>query len=259
MLTLERYRRAPGPYILGQGRTQGNGANMANAGILTVIRQNPLFRGLPAELHEQLTDLCQQRRLSKGQVLFRQGEPGDALFGIVSGELRVSANSLDGQEFHLNVIGAGEVLGEIALLDGGERTASVVATRDSLIFALPRSSFLKTLEREPRLAVHLLTLLCARVRWTSDIVEDVAFRSVPMRLARRVAILARLHGEQTDDGVVLRLSQAELAQFLNVSRQVVNGNLQVWQRLGVVALSRGKVIVKDFEGLEMAASEGVDE
>jgi CRP-like cAMP-binding protein len=226
---------------------------MTNTGILTVVRQNPLFRGLPSELYERVAGLCQPRRLAKGQVLFRQGEAGDALFGIISGQLRVSANSVDGQEFHLNVVGAGEVLGEIALLDGGDRTASVMATRDSMIFALPRASFLKLVEEEPRLAVHLLTLLCERVRWTSDIVEDVAFRSVPMRLARRVAILARLHGERTDEGMMLRLSQAELAQFLNVSRQVVNGNLQVWQRLGVIALSRGKVIVKDFDGLEAAA------
>lgn len=228
---------------------------MTNTGILTVVRQNPLFRGLPSELNERVAGLCQPRRLAKGQVLFRQGEAGDALFGIISGQLRVSASSADGQEFHLNVVGAGEVLGEIALLDGGDRTASVMATRDSMIFALPRASFLKLLEEEPRLAVHLLTLLCERVRWTSDIVEDVAFRSVPMRLARRVAILARLHGERTEDGMMLRLSQAELAQFLNVSRQVVNGNLQVWQRLGVIALSRGKVIVKDFDGLEAAATD----
>lgn len=228
---------------------------MTNTGILTVVRQNPLFRGLPSELCERVAGLCQPRRLAKGQVLFRQGEAGDALFGIISGQLRVSANSADGQEFHLNVVGAGEVLGEIALLDGGDRTASVLATRDSMIFSLPRASFLKLVEEEPRLAVHLLALLCERVRWTSDIVEDVAFRSVPMRLARRVAILARLHGERTEDGMMLRLSQAELAQFLNVSRQVVNGNLQVWQRLGVIALSRGKVIVKDFDGLEAAATD----
>lgn len=224
-----------------------------------MIRQNGLFKGLPAELHERVADLCQTRRLAKGDLLCRQGEPGNALFGIISGQARISANSADGQEFHLNVVGAGEVLGEIALLDGGERTATVAATTDSLVFSLPRDSFLQLVTDEPQLSVHLLALLCARIRWTSDIVEDVAFRSVPMRLARRVAILARLHGEQAPEGMVLRLSQAELAQFLNVSRQVVNGNLQDWQRLGVIAVSRGKIIVKDFDGLEAAATESSEE
>ncbi|MGI9324233.1 MAG: Crp/Fnr family transcriptional regulator [Pseudomonadales bacterium] len=228
---------------------------MANPGILTVIRQNPLFKGLPGQLHERVADLCQTRRLAKGELLCRQGEPGNALYGIVSGQVRISANSADGQEFHLNVLGPGEVLGEIALLDGGERTASAAATVDSLVFALPRDTFAQLLKDEPQLSVHLLTLLCARIRWTSDIVEDVAFRSVPMRLARRVAILARLHGEQSPEGMVLRLSQAELAQFLNVSRQVVNGNLQNWQRMDVIKVSRGKLIVRDFDGLEAAASE----
>lgn len=231
---------------------------MANAGVLTVIRQNSLFRGLPAELHERIADLCQTKQLAKGELLCRQGEPGNALFGIISGQLRISANSADGQEFHLNVLGAGEVLGEIALLDGGERTATAVATSNSLVFLLPRDAFLKVLTEEPQLSAHLLALLCARIRWTSDIVEDVAFRSLPMRLARRVAILARLHGEQSPEGMVLRLSQAELAQFLNVSRQVVNGNLQTWQKLGVISVSRGKIIVKDFDGLEVAASEDVE-
>ncbi|MFK7914502.1 MAG: Crp/Fnr family transcriptional regulator [Pseudomonadales bacterium] len=226
---------------------------MSNPGILMVVRQNPMFRDLPAALHERVAGLCQMRKLAKGELLFRQGEPGTALFGIISGQLRISANSADGQEFHLNVVGAGEMLGEIALLDGGERTASAFATRDCMVFSLPRDSFLTLVQEESQLSVHLLALLCARIRWTSDIVEDVAFRSVPMRLARRVAILARLHGEQTPEGQVLRLSQAELAQFLNVSRQIVNGNLQAWQKLGVIAVSRGKITVKDFDGLESAA------
>ena len=232
---------------------------MAHTGILTVIRQNQLFRDLPAELQEQLAGLCTPRTFAAGELLCRQGEAGDALFGLISGQLRISASSEDGQEMHLNVIGPGEVIGEIALLDGGERTATVTAVRESNVFVLPRDAFLRLVRTEGRLAEHLLNLLCARVRWTSDIVEDIVFRSVPMRLARRVAILARLHGESQDGGTLLRLSQADLAQFLNVSRQVVNINLQSWQRHGVVEVGRGRVLVKDFDALERLAAEPLEE
>lgn len=228
---------------------------MAHAGILTVLRQNPLFKDLSQELQGQVAELCSLKRFAVGELICRQGEAGDALYGLISGQLRISASSIDGQEMHLNVIGPGEVIGEIALLDGGERTATATAVKESNVFVLPREAFLRLVRTEGQLAEHLLGLLCQRVRWTSDIVEDVVFRSVPMRLARRVAILARLHGEAHEDGRLLRLSQADLAQFLNVSRQVVNVNLQAWQRHGVIEVGRGRVLVKDFSALERLAAE----
>ncbi|MEM6708934.1 MAG: Crp/Fnr family transcriptional regulator [Pseudomonadota bacterium] len=231
---------------------------MANTGTLTVIRQNPLFRDLDAGLQQRLAELCTPRRFAAGELLCRQGEPGDALYGLISGQLRISASSFDGQELHLNVIGPGEVIGEIALLDGRERTATATALKESNVFVLPRDAFLALVRSEGQLATHLLELLCQRVRWTSDIVEDVVFRSVPMRLARRVAILGRMHGEAQPEGTLLRLSQSDLAQFLNVSRQVVNVNLQSWQRHGVVELGRGRLLIKSFEQLERLASEDHD-
>ena len=230
---------------------------MANVGALTVLRNNALFRELPRQTLEQLSDLCTNRQYAKGEILFVQGDAGDSLYGVIAGEVRISANSSDGQEMHLNVIRPGEVIGEIALLDGGERSATATATKASTLFRLPRDAFLRLLDSEPGFASHLLVLLCQRVRWTSDIIEDVVFRSVPMRLARRVAILARLHGEPGEDGVVLRLSQNDLARFLHVSRQVVNANLQEWQKAGFIGLSRGAVVVKDFDGLEASTLEAV--
>ncbi len=228
---------------------------MPNVGSLTVLRNNALFRELPKETLEQLAELCVNRQYAKGELIFVQGDPGDSLYGVISGEVRISANSADGQEMHLNVIKPGEVAGEIALLDGGDRSASAQATRSSTLFRLPREAFVQLLDAQPGFASHLLVLLCQRVRWTSDIIEDVVFRSVPMRLARRVAILARLHGEQTDEGMVLRLSQNDLARFLHVSRQVVNANLQEWQKAGLVTLARGALVVKDFAGLEAFSSD----
>lgn len=231
---------------------------MANAGILTVIRQNPLFGDLSSELHEQVASLCVPRRYAAGEILCRQGEPGDLLYGLVSGQLRISANSVDGQEMHLNVIGPGELIGEIAMLDGGARTATVSVVRESNVFTLARDAFMKLLHQQPTLAEHLMSLLCQRIRWTSEIVEDVVFRSVPMRLARRVSILGRLHGERHADGMLLRLSQSDLAHFLNVSRQVVNVNLQAWQRAGVLEVGRGRVLIKDFERLEALGAESAE-
>lgn len=228
---------------------------MANPGAMTVLRNNALFRELATPALTRLSELCTNRQYAKGEILFVQGDVGDSLYGVVAGEVRISANSADGQEMHLNVIRPGEVVGEIALLDGGQRSATAATTKASTIFRLPRDAFLSLLDTEPGFASHLLELLVQRVRWTSDIIEDVVFRSVPMRLARRLSILARLHGEPTDEGVVLRLSQNDLARFLHVSRQVVNANLQQWQKEGVIALARGALVVKDFDGLEASSQE----
>lgn len=215
---------------------------MSNPGALTVLKQNPMFRGLPANLLATVAGLCTNRHYATGTIVFAQGEPGNTLFGVLSGQLRISTHSAAGQELHLNVIEPGEIVGEIAFLDGGRRTATGRAAQPSACFQIQRKPFFKLLEQEPELTVHLLQLVCQRVRWTSKLVADSAFLSVPERLATR---LQELSDAEDGEGEV-HLSQSELAHFLGVSRQVVNGHLQRWQRRGFVTLSRGTIAVHDL-------------
>ena len=178
-----------------------------------------------------------------------RGDPGDALYGVVSGRVRVSSQTANGKEVILNVMKPGDVFGEIALLDGQPRTASATSVSPTQLMVIQRADFLALIKREPQLAIHLIELLCGRVRWTSEQMEDTSLLNVSQRLAKRVLHLASSHGALSDDGVQIKLSQEQLAKFLGLSRQIVNKYLQTWKRKGWIALGRGKLIVSDERAL----------
>ncbi len=215
-----------------------------------MLERSPLFRGLSSATVERIAELAVQRGFRSGEVVFSQGDPGDALYGVVTGKVRISAGASDGREIFLNIMEPGDTFGEIALLDGGPRTASATATAPSQLVSIRREHFLGALEREPRLALELLRLCGERLRWTSGLAEDAALLDAPARLAKRLVSLGQLHGERTKDGITVRLSQEELASFLGVSRQVVNQYLQEWKGRGWVDLGRGVVTVHNEAALK---------
>ena len=224
----------------------------APLGVLTtqqILKRNYLFRELPERTLGELAALAVRRRVAKDTVVFTQGEPGDALYGVVSGRVRISASGASGQEVYLNIMEPGDVFGEIAVMDGLSRTATATATEPTVLIVIQRSDFLMLLQREPQLGIHLLQLLCARLRWTSELVEESAFLSGPSRLAKRLLILAALHGRPEGGRLVLQISQGDLALFLGMSRQLVNQHLQDWRRRGWVDLARGRIGISNPHAL----------
>jgi CRP/FNR family cyclic AMP-dependent transcriptional regulator len=220
--------------------------NMANLAALSVLRVSPIFRGLSPDLLEHVSTLCRTRGYGRGETIFVEGSPGLKLYGVVSGRLMITTTSSQGLELHLNVAGPGEIIGEIAFLDGGTRTATARAAELTTLFELERPAFFTLLEQHPQLGTHLLQLVCRRVREMTKLAADSAFLSVSQRLASRLRSLANVPEGCTAE---IRISQAELADFLGVSRQVVNGYLQVWKRNGVVDLGRGAIRIKDMSAL----------
>jgi len=220
-----------------------------------MLQGSPLFRGLPQPVLERIAGLAVQRSYRNGEIIFSQGDPGDALYAVVTGKIRISAGAADGREIFLNIMEPGDTFGEIALLDGGTRTASATATAASELVSIRREHFLGLLEREPRVALELLHLCGERLRWTSGLVEDAALLHASARLAKRLLSLGQLHGERTGNGMLLRISQEDLASFLGVSRQVVNQYLQGWKDRGWVELGRGIITVRDEVAIRNAAQE----
>jgi CRP/FNR family transcriptional regulator, cyclic AMP receptor protein len=215
-----------------------------------VLQRNYLFRGLPSAAIERLAALAVRRSYDKGEIVFAQGDEGDALYGVASGRVRISACGLGGQEVFLNIMEPGDTFGEIAVMDGLPRTAAATALDNATLIIIKRQDFLELLEREPRLAVHLLRLLCERLRWTSELVEESAFLAGEARLAKRLLILASLHGRATAVGILeLEISQAELARFLGISRQIVNQHLSEWRRRGWVEIARSRILITNAEEL----------
>jgi CRP/FNR family cyclic AMP-dependent transcriptional regulator len=215
----------------------------------TMLERNRLFRGLPVATIQRVAALSIRRSYVQGAIVFSQADPGDALYGVVTGKIRISASSPEGREMFLNIMEPGDTFGEIALLDGHSRTATASATAPSELIIIMRDHFLGLLQREPKLVSHLLQLLCQRIRWTSGLAEESALLGVPARLARRLLSLGELHGRATPRGVQLTISQEEVARFLGLSRQVVNQYLQKWKALQWVALGRGKISLVDERAL----------
>jgi CRP/FNR family cyclic AMP-dependent transcriptional regulator len=209
----------------------------------TILERTQLFRGLPPATIDRISALSTRRSFGTGAIVFSQADPGDALYGVVTGKIRISASSPDGREMFLNIMEPGDTFGEIALLDGRHRTATASATSPSELIIIARDHFLDLLEREPKLVSHVVQLLCERIRWTSGLAEESALLSVPERLARRLLSLGEHHGRETPKGVELRISHEEVARFLGLSRQAVNQYLQHWKLQGWLTLGRGEIVI----------------
>ncbi|HKX98990.1 MAG TPA: Crp/Fnr family transcriptional regulator [Steroidobacteraceae bacterium] len=214
-----------------------------------MLQGSPLFRGLAPAILDRIAALAVQRGYRRGELVFSAGDAGDALFGVVSGRIRISTGNADGREIFLNIMEPGDTFGEIALLDGGTRTATATAMDASELVSLRREPLFGLLEKEPKATLELLRLCGERLRWTSGLLEDAALLDAPARLAKRLLSLSELHGESVDGGRKVRISQEELASFLGVSRQAVNEQLQEWKAKGWVTLGRGTVTVHDAAAL----------
>jgi CRP/FNR family transcriptional regulator, cyclic AMP receptor protein len=194
------------------------------------------------------------RTVAAGQTLFRQGDPGDGLYGILAGRVVVTVESAEGKELILNMFAPGDFFGEIALLDGKGRTANAVVREAGRLVFLPRGEFLPFLERRPALAVRMIALLCDRLRRTTQLFEDAALQDVPVRLAKQLSALAERQG--IDAGETVAISQAELAQTLGVSREIVSRHLGVWREAGLVELGRGRIRIRDRAPLHRIVAGG---
>lgn len=224
-----------------------------------LLRRNYMFRGLTEKTLQRIAALTGRSQFQKGAVIFSQGDPGNALYGVASGRVRISASGTGGREVFLNIMEPGDTFGEIAVMDGLPRTAGATALERTTLIVLKRGDLLGLVEREPQLALHLLKLLCQRLRWTSELVEESAFLSGPARLAKRLLILAELHGRpagpEAGRGLEMHISQAELAHFLGISRQLVNQHLGEWAKAGWVRLGRGRIEIVEPAALQQLTQE----
>ena len=219
----------------------------ANAAAFTALKNSAWFKGLNDELLSDVAALSVTRTYQAGETLFQRNEPGDYLYGVISGQVRISTQSAEGRELALNTLGPGDIGGEIAVLDGGARTATGRALTKTTVFVVPREGLTQLMMRQPRLAVYLVRVLCERVRHTSAQIESAAFLTLPQRVALHLNGLVQESNEELPCRV--KVSQAEMAMFLNVSRQVTNKCLQKMQADGFVTLGRGNILVHDLDTL----------
>jgi CRP/FNR family cyclic AMP-dependent transcriptional regulator len=212
-----------------------------------ILKMNPMFADLDADELQRISDLCKTQQLAAGEKLFRKGDSGDALYGVRRGHIRIETGASDGSRQTLNFLRPGELFGEVAVLDGQSRTADATAGEDSELFVLRREDLLGFLEREPRVAIKLIALLCRRIRWMSERMEESVIQPLPVRLARRLCALA------SDFGSEVHISQEQLGVFVGAARESVNRQLQHWRKDGILDLQRGRILLLNMGRLTAMA------
>jgi CRP/FNR family cyclic AMP-dependent transcriptional regulator len=211
---------------------------------IELLRRVPLFSELSAEELRGITDVAIPRSFPKGVRVFHEGDRSDACYIVRAGDLRVTREHPDGRAIALATLGPGDIFGELAMLDGEARSASVESLSDCELLALPAADVRRLLAQAPETTVKLVVALTRRLREANERIARQSFQTVPSRVA---GVLSQLIAEEapveTRDGVTIRMTQADLAQLAGTSRESVSRFLATLERAGVVRVGRGRVTV----------------
>jgi CRP/FNR family cyclic AMP-dependent transcriptional regulator len=220
---------------------------------IALLQSHPVFGALAPAQIKQLGSFARSRRIVSGTTLFAKGDPGTALFAVVSGTVKITVPSIDGREAIIALLRRGEIFGEIALLDGQPRTADAVAMTDCDLMVIDRRDFLGFVHSEPKVATKLIALLCARLRIADARIEETAFLNLPTRLARLLVQLLEDNAAAADNKK-LAITQQKISEMLGTSRESVNKHLQAWAKRKVIALKRGVIVVLTPQALAALVS-----
>jgi CRP-like cAMP-binding protein len=216
-----------------------------------LLARQELFRKLSERELDDLVLAVQLRRVVAKEELYHKGDPGNQLYLIVEGVVKAQTTSRSGDDIVFSIMGPGEMFGELALLRGGKRTASIIAIRDSQLIVIDRRDLFPFLRRHPDAALKLLEVLAARVENLSAKVEDKTFLNLPQRLAKCLFDLSARWGRKAPDGIHIeqRLSQSELGDLVATSRESINKQMKGWEKEGVAAMRDGHVVILDVSAL----------
>ena len=198
-----------------------------------------IFSPLSDDELDALLEVAVTKKLPRGRVLFRAGETGTEAYAITRGRLKATAVGGEGREFVFNIMGPGEVFGELAMIDTCPRSLTIEAIETSELVVLQRRDVLPFLERHPVVAVKMLQALAARVRHSSSQAQDALFLDVKGRLAKKLLSLASESGSTVEDGVSFRLgiSQRQMGELVGATRESVNKHLRSWVDSGVITVN----------------------
>jgi CRP-like cAMP-binding protein len=214
-----------------------------------ILEKCVLFRALDEHQRRELAAHAQPRTFAANEPIFHVGEPGQSMMAVVVGIVRISLPTVKGRELILADLPAGELFGEIALLDGKERSANATAMTKCELVVLERRDTLPFLERNPAACLNLTQILCARVRRSDERMTDIAFYELPVRLAKTLL----RYPSQGSRSTKLALSQRELAEMAGATRENVNRCLREWQRRGILELKNRWTIILRPEALHALA------
>lgn len=216
-----------------------------------VLRRAGLFQNVASDDAEALSGQFEIVDIPRGGVVFREGEPGDSLYIVLAGKVKLGKHSADGRENLVAVMGPGDEFGELSLFDPGPRTTTAVAVTDVRLARLPKPALAQWVQERPQISVQLLRVLARRLRRTNTMLADLIFVDVPGRVAKQLLQLAQRFGslEAGQLRVTHDLTQEELAQLVGASRETVNKALADFAARGWLRLEGKSVVILDRERL----------
>lgn len=220
-----------------------------------VLAKAGLFQGVPPEDAEVIAEQFDLLDVPRGTVVFHEGEPGDSLYIVLAGKIKLGRRTPDGRENLVAVMGPSDQFGELSLFDPGPRTATASALTDVRVARLPKPALRPWLAERPDIAERLLRVIARRLRRTNNIVADLIFTDVPGRVAKALLGLSAQFGQAEGDNIRVThdLTQEELAQLVGASRETVNKALADFAHRGWLRLEGKSVIILDKERLARRA------
>jgi CRP-like cAMP-binding protein len=220
-----------------------------------VLARAGIFQGVDPAAIEVLTESLERVEFPRGTVIFNEGEPGDRLYIIVSGKVKIVRSAPDGRENLLTILGPSDMFGELAIFDPGPRTSSVTTVTQVRAVSMDREALRTWISGRPEIAEQLLRVLARRLRRTNNNLGDLIFTDVPGRVAKQLLQLVQRFGAQ--EGNALRvthdLTQEEIAQLVGASRETVNKALADFSQRGWIRVEGKSVLILDPERLAKRA------
>jgi CRP/FNR family transcriptional regulator, cyclic AMP receptor protein len=223
------------------------------------LRGSPLFAHLSDDQWRAIAGDMVERRYAPDDVIFYEGDPGQVLYLLAAGQVRIYVHGVDGSETSVILFGRpGEMFGELAVVDELPRSATAVAMHQTTLFLLSRENFRKHMQQCPQFALNFLQELTLRVRYNTRQMDSLASLTIAQRLARKLIELAHNYGRAEADGVVidLALSQTDLANLIGATRESANKSLREFRRQQWISLRDGRFIIHDPDALRAQGGGG---
>jgi CRP/FNR family transcriptional regulator len=221
--------------------------------MLDLLHRVPYFAGLPDNLLAELARVAVERRYSRGEIIFLEGEPCSGLYVVARGEVKIFKVSPQGREQILHQIGPGGTFNDVAALDGEPNPASAAAIADTTLHCITRADLRRLAHAYPALAWVLIESIARRARHLVGIVEDLSLRSVKARLAKLLLAEAERAAAQPELDRTQMVTQAEMAARLGTVREMVGRGLRELAEEGLIVMDRHRIVIADREKLEAVA------
>lgn len=217
---------------------------------IDVLRKVPLFQGLSEGDLQSFADLARERSYPKGSVIVFEDDPGDALYLVAAGQVKVVLIAEDGREVILSVLGEGSFFGEMAVIDEEPRSAHVIAMEDSNLLVIRREDFHARLRQMPEVAISLLREISRRLRRADEKIGSLVLLDVNGRVAH---LLLRMADEERSDRITRKLTHHTIAQMIGSSRETVSRTMRNLVERSVIHVTRKDITLKDRHALMLAA------